>query len=162
MKDMKIVTYKEIEDKIGMSTEFWNKTRGMSDEERKTLLRQELEAEWNKDFLAALKGKTLEEQMEYFRIVETEYRSSTAYGEITKSNAYEFGYALKDYKGLIALIVEDGVIIGVCMSAFACYDPLGRPAFPYQNICTYYASDNEGSGYNDREDYAHLCLVMPE
>lgn len=61
-----------------------------------------------------------------------------------------------------ALIVEDGVIIGVCIDAFGCYNSLGKPAFPYHDVCTYYASDNNGSGCNEREDYAQLCLVMPE
>lgn len=162
MKEIKTVTYKEIEDGIGMPDAFWYRVRGKSLEEKMAAMRQELESSWNKDFLAALKGKSLEEQMEYYRIVEHKYYSRTAYGEITKSNMHEFGYALKDYKGLNALIVEDGVIIGVCMDAFACYDALGRPAFPYQSICTYYASDNNGSGSKDRGDYAHLCLVMPE
>ena len=162
MNEIKIVSYKDIEDRIGMPTEFWERTSGLNADERNAAMRKEKESKWNKNFLAAMKGKTLEEQMDYYRIVEHAHHSKTAYGQITKTNMHEFGYALKDYKGLNALIVEDDVIIGVCMDAFACFDTLGRPAFPYDNICTYYASDNNGSGSNDREDYAHLCIVMPE
>jgi len=162
MEGIKTVSYKEIEDRIGMPSAFWDSVRGLSLEEKMSAIRLEVESKFNKEFLASLKGKTLEEQMESFRIVEHTSYSKTAYGEITKTNMHHFGYALKDYKGLNALIVEDGVIIGVCIDAFACYDPLGKPAFPYQDICTYYASDNNGSGSNDREDYAHLCLVMPD
>ncbi|MBQ8893082.1 MAG: hypothetical protein IJ043_01590 [Clostridia bacterium] len=162
MEGIKIVRYKDIEDQVGMTRAFWESISGLSAEEKKEAIRLEVEAKMNKEFLASLKGKTLEEQMESYRIVEHTSYSKTAYGEITKSNMHDFGYALKDYKGLNALIVEDGVIIGVCIDAFACYNALGKPAFPYQNICTYYASDNNGSGSNDREDYVHLCLVMPE
>lgn len=162
MKEIKIVSYKDVEEEIGMPIQFWERTSDLSAEEKKAAKRRELEEGWNKDFLAALKGKSLEEQMEYYRIVKCKSYSKTAYGEITKSNMHKVGYALKDYKGLNALIVEDDVIIGVCIDGFACHHALGTVAFPYQNICTYYASDNNGAGYNDREDYAHLCLVMPE
>lgn len=162
MEGMKIVSFRDIEDRIGMTQAFWDSVRGLSLEEKMAAIRLELKAKMNNEFLESLKEKTLEEQMECFRIVEHTSFSKTAYGEITKSNMHEFGYALKDYKGLNALIVEDGVIIGVCIDAFACYDPLGRPAFPYQSICTYYASDNNGSGSSDREENVQLCLVMPD
>ncbi len=162
MTEIRTVTYKDIEDNIGMPAEFWESIRNLTAGERKDALYREVMSGLNKEFLGSLKGKTLEDQMDYYRIVETHYHSRTAYGEITKSNMHNFGCALKDYKGLNALIVEDGVIIGVCIDAFACYTSLGKPAFPYRNICTYYASDDNGSGSNDREDYAHLALVMPE
>ena len=162
MEGIKVVSYKDIEDQVGMPRAFWESIGELSAEEIKVAIRLEVEAKLNKEFLASLKGKTLEEQMDSYRIVERTSYSKTAYGEITKSNMHDFGYALKDYKGLNALIVEDGVIIGVCIDAFACYNTLGKPAFPYQNICTYYASDNNGSGDNDRADYVHLCLVMPD
>lgn len=162
MKQIKIVSYNDIENEIRMPIEFWDSICRLSDEEQKTAIRREVESYLNKDFLAALKGKSLEEQMEYYRIVESKYYSKTAYGEITKSNMSEYGYALKDYKGLKALIVEDDVIIGVCIDGFGCYNLIGKVAFPYRDVCTYYASDNDGAGSSDCADYAHLCLVMPD
>ena len=58
--------------------------------------------------------------------------------------------------------VEDGVLIGVRIKS--AWNPYGwgAVALPYREICTYYASDNNGSGSKDREDYAHLCCVTPE
>ena len=162
MEKLKVVSYKDVEDRVGMPQEFWDRIRGLPAAEHLEAVRQEIESKRNREFEAVLRGKPLEEQMEYFRMVNQSCYSSTAYGEITKSNMDRFGCALKDYKGLLGLIVEDGVIIGVCIDAFACYHPLGKPAFPYQEICTYYASDNNGSGSKDLEEYVWLCPVMPE
>lgn len=158
MKEYKIFTFEEMFEHLGMPSEFWRRTRDLSKEECMEEARRELT--WPEGFLEKLKGKPLEEQMKYYRIVSHEYYSRTAYGEITKENSYEFGYAIEEYPGLIGLIVDDGVLIGVCIKAFA--RSHGAPAYPYMDICTYYASDNNGSGSNDREDYAHLCCVVPE
>lgn len=160
MKDYKIFTFDEIVDSVGLREEEWERVRSVPYEQRNAAIRRELT--WPEGFLEKLKGKPLEEQMRYYRIVEEEYRSRTAYGEITKENQNSFGYALEEYPGLTSLIVEDGVLIGVQITtAFRKYD-WGSPAFPYRSLCTYYASDNNGSGSNDREDYAHLCCVTPD
>ena len=159
MKDLKILTFEEVFETLGMSRDFWSRTAAMTTKECMAEARKELH--WPEGFLEMLKGKPLEEQMEYYRVVEETYRSRTAYGEITSTHKHEYGYALKDYPGLNALIVEDGVLIGACIDRFAPRMWWGAPAYPYETICTYYASDNNGSGSNDREDYAHLCCVMP-
>ncbi|MBP3372576.1 MAG: hypothetical protein J6L88_08645 [Clostridia bacterium] len=161
MKDIKIVSYEDIKDNIRLTSEAWSRVYAVED--RDAALRAELY--WPEGFLDSLRGKSLEQQMACYRIVEEEHRSRTAYGKVTKENSHAFGYALEDYKDLNALIVDDGILIGVCIDAFAINyfsNPYGAPAFPYQDICTYYASDNNGSGSNDREDYAHLCCVMTE
>lgn len=160
MEELRIVTFEEVFESLGMPGDFWRSVSGLSKEEQIKAARKALT--WPEGFLEKLNGKPLEEQMEYYRVVTTSCYSRTAYGEITSSNQHEFGYALKDYPGLNALIVEDGVLIGVCINAFARSKWWGAPAYPYQDICTYYASDNEGSGYKEREDYAHLCCVKLE
>ena len=158
MKEYKIFTFEEMFDKLGMPEEFWLRVLKLPKAEQIEAARKEIT--WPEGFLEKLKGKSLEEQMKYYRIVEKEYHSRTAYGEITKQNYHEFGCALEEYPGLMGLIVEDGVLIGACIKAFA--RSYGTPAYPYIDICTYYASDNNGSGSKDREDYAHLCCVIPE
>lgn len=162
MKEYKIFTFAEVADCVGLSEEAHRRVR-----ERKHAGMTEAEAvraecSWPEGFLEQLKGKTIEEQMAYYRIVETTCQSSTAYGEITKENYHTFGCALDEYEGLNALIVEDGVLIGVRIKS--AWNPYGwgAVALPYREICTYYASDNNGSGSKDREDYAHLCCVTPE
>ncbi len=161
MKEYKIFTFEEVKDYIWLNEEGWRRVKNAPADQRVQVMRQEFT--WPEGFLEKLKNKPLEEQMGYYRIVETEHYSRTAYGEITKENCHQFGYALEDYPGLKALVVDDGVLLGACIKPFNSYGyPWGVPAFPYHDICTYYASDNNGSGSKDREDYAHLCCVVVE
>ena len=163
MKEFKILSFEEVKDYIWLTRDAWDRVRSASKEEYLDALRREFT--WPEGFLEKLRTMPLEEQMRCYRVVETRSHSRTAYGEITKENAHTYGYALENCSDVKALIVDDGVLIGVCMKTFGA-DPVNYPdgtaAFPYQNICTYYASDDNGSGSNDREDYAHLCCVMPE
>lgn len=56
------------------------------------------------------------------------------------------------------LVVKDGLLVGVLIRSYWRF--LGDcVCLPYGQVCTYYASDNEGSGTNDREDYAYLICV---
>lgn len=163
MKEYKILTFEEVKDYIWLSREAWDRVRSAPKEEYIQALRREFT--WPEGFLEQMKGKSLEEQMRCYRIVETAHHSRTAYGEITKENSHQFGYALENYNDLQALIVDDGILLGVCIKAWGASGfsyPWGIAAFPYHNICTYYASDDNGSGSKDREDYAHLCCVMPD
>jgi len=161
MKDYKIFTFAESVDDMWLSREAWDRVRAVPREERVEAMRREYT--WPEGFLEKLRGKTLEEQMACYRIVEEEHYSRTAYGEITNENMHRFGYALENYPGLKGLVVDDGILIGVRIKPYNAFSyPDGVPAFPYQDICTYYDSDNNGSGSKDRSDYAHLCCVMPE
>lgn len=55
-------------------------------------------------------------------------------------------------------MVKDGLLVGVLIRSYWRF--LGDcVCLPYGQVCTYYASDNEGSGTNDREDYAYLICV---
>ena len=162
MKEYKIFTFEEIADSVGLTEEAHRRVRERVKAGATWPEAIRAECTWPEGFLEQLKGKSLEEQMAFYRIVETRCHSRTAYGEVTKENKHEFGYALEAYSGLTALVMDDGVLIGVRIkSAWDRYG-YGAVALPYQDICTYYASDNNGSGYNDREDYAHLCCVVPE
>ena len=161
MKEYKTYTFEQIADCVGLSEEAHSRVRARLKEGVPLAEAVRAELTWPEGFLEYLKGKTLEEQMACYRIVETSCHSSTAYGEVTKENMHKYGYALQNYPGLCSLVVDDGVLIGVRIES--AWNKLeGTVAFPYQDICTYYASDNNGSGYKDREDYAHLCCVMPE
>lgn len=155
--EYKTYAFEQIIDDVRLSQEAWDRVKSAPKEEYIEAVRRELT--WPEGFLEKLRGKSLEEQMKYYCIVEEEYHSRTAYGEITKENMRSFGYALENYSGVKGLIIDDGVIIGVKMKYAFDWQGTGVPAFPYQTICTYSASDNNGSGYVDRDDYAHLCCV---
>ena len=57
-----------------------------------------------------------------------------------------------------ALIVKDGIIVGVMMKNHLGYE---RPCLAERCICTHSASDNNGAGYKTRSDYTYL-LCVPE
>lgn len=114
------------------------------------------EVELPEGFEEELRGKSLGEQMERFRIASSISLTKTYYGEEGSSRVLEESRALDDDGGFVGLIVKDGVIVGVLIKSWR-----GReePCLPNRCVCTYWASDNEGSGTNDREDYAYLICV---
>ena len=109
-------------------------------------------------FAAQLVGKTLEEQMDCYRITESAILARTAYGEITKQT--EGGarlYRLEEFERFRGLVVRDGTVVGVILQPWGPVEEV--PCMPYERVCTYYASDDEGSGTKDRTDYAYLICV---
>lgn len=110
-----------------------------------------------KGFEDKLREKDLAGQMDFYRITENSVLAGTAYGEAEKSGYFEYSTRLQDYSSLLRLIVKDGMIVGVRIKAW----PNEKvPLLPYGRVCTYYASDNEGSGTKDRTDYAWLICVQ--
>lgn len=101
-----------------------------------------------------LDGKTVEEQMNYYYVTESRKLYETAYGEITKEKLSEKAIALADYKGVKKLLLKEHVLVGAIVDG---YFKDGNLLLD-NSVCTYYASDNEGSGTKDREDYAYLVF----
>ena len=110
-------------------------------------------------FEEQLAGKTPEEQMAHYRITESRTLASIAYGEVERERVYKASYALDDFDRFRGLVVKDGIVVGVLIKAWSSEKNESVPCLPYGRVCTYYASDNEGSGYNDRIDYAYLICV---
>lgn len=109
-------------------------------------------------FEEKLRGKTLEEQMECYRITNSVALSRTSYGELDDQQIRERTHSLTEDRDCTGLVVKDGLLVGVLIRS--CWKFLGDAVcLPYGRVCTYYASDNEGSGTNDREDYACLICV---
>jgi len=110
-------------------------------------------------FRERLMGKTIEEQMKCFAVVENTEVSRSSYGEVDGSRVYSRAKRLTDLYKFRGLIVEDGIIEGIIVQgAWGSDIPIG----PYSTACTYYASDNNGSGSKDREDTATLICLPPE
>ncbi len=109
-------------------------------------------------FAEKLAGKTPEEQMEYYRITENCTYARTAYGEPLSERAFDSLCRLDEFKLCTALIVKEGLVVGVMIRDWY-YADCEHSCLPYESVCTYSASDNEGSGTKEREDYAWLiCL----
>lgn len=111
--------------------------------------------DWPDGFEARLEGKTLEQQMECYVITESISMSKRAYREITSEEIKMKCTRLADCKEIQKLIVRGKQLVGV---VFKGYWHTAR-LMPYQSVCTYYDSENNGAGYKEREDYAYLiCL----
>ena len=95
----------------------------------------------------ALRALPFEEQMKYFAI------------EVTSSKYSSRLETLKASSDTEALIVKDGIVVGVMIS-----NEYGRqvPCFIGERICTWDSSDNNGAGYKCRTDYAKLLFVNPK
>ncbi len=104
-------------------------------------------------FEELLQGLTVEEQMEYYRTTCFSVYSATDW----QARKYQ-GSAIKIEKDrdVTGLIVKDGILVGIMI-----LDDTGRevPCLAEENVCTYYASDNNGAGYKERIDYTYLICV---
>ncbi len=113
--------------------------------------------EFPEGFKEKLRGKSLEEQSEMYRITESTKLSRTSYGEIDSEKIAKNCFKLKDYKKFRGYIVKDGLLVGVLMEEY--FFKNEAVCLPYHSVCVYYASDNEGSGTSDRDDSAYLICV---
>ena len=114
--------------------------------------------EYPEGFKERLMGRSIEDQMKMFALVENTQVSRSSYGEVDSSRAYRWARRLAKCSEFRGLIVEDGIIEGVLIETMWRETPMG----PYDTICTYYASDDDGSGSNDREDTLTLICLPPE
>ena len=102
-----------------------------------------------------LSNQSIEKQMSYFRITEFKKFYKSAYGEITSEQLRKKTIKLCDYPDIIQLILKEKILVGAIIKGYYGNKPLmiGSP------VCTYYASDNDGSGNDEREDYAYLMFI---
>lgn len=101
-----------------------------------------------------LTAKTVQEQMEHYYVTQSVNLYKTAYGEITDEKLREKAVRLCDYDGVVKLLLNEKILVGAKIKGHWGEDVL----LPEKRVCTYYACDNEGSGTNEREDYAYLIF----
>ena len=92
--------------------------------------------------------------MEYYYVTKSRNMYDTAYGEITKERLSEKAVPLADYDGVKKLLLKDRILVGAIVKGFFREGKLLLD----KCVCTYYASDNEGSGTKEREDYVYLIF----
>ena len=114
--------------------------------------------EYPEGFRERLEGKSVEEQMKLFALVENTEVSRSSYGEVDSTRAYRWARRLEKTGEFRGLVVEDGIIEGVLIKTMWRVTPMG----PYDTVTTYYASDDDGAGRNDREDTLTLICLPPE
>lgn len=104
-------------------------------------------------FEQLLKALTPERQTALYRTTRRYSYSVTGWSERTSEDGYR---RLEEDSAVSALIVKDGIIVGVMMRNHLGYE---RPCLAERCICTYSASDNNGAGYKERADYTYLLCV---
>ncbi len=111
-------------------------------------------------FRERLIGKPVEEQMNLFAVLENAVIQKSSYGEVDGERAYQHARrvdAISEFRGLI--VGEDGLIEGIVVRAWPNrLVPMG----PYDEVCTYYACDEDGAGRSDREDTVTLICLPPD
>ncbi len=108
-------------------------------------------------FAEKLVGKSIEEQMEFFRITESVSLAKSSYGNVNSERINDYSFKLDEYSDCKGLVVKAGVIVGVMM--YSWFDSKPVCCFPYKGVCTYYACDEDGAGCDEREDYAFLICI---
>ena len=111
--------------------------------------------EWGEGYPEILKGKTLEEQMDYFRVSVHGVYSWKSYGQVDFEQLRKYSHAIEDDQYVEGLIVREGLLVGVLIK--------GEQILPNYGVETYYACDNNGAGYKEYEEWAFFyCCPKAE
>lgn len=103
-----------------------------------------------------LSGLPLEEQIGHFRITESACLARDFYGEGESERVFERSYSLQNYEHVKGLVIRGDILVGIVMQGY--FSGL-KVLLPSEGTCVYYASDNNGGGYKEREDYAYLICM---
>jgi hypothetical protein len=107
-------------------------------------------------FEQKLSGKTIEEQMAFYRIEEVCLLSSYSYGELDSRSQRKLTHELDKCHDVEELIIKNGLLVGVTIRDYANNTQI---CLPGQYVTTYIAIDDDGVGSESREDTCSLvCL----
>jgi len=109
--------------------------------------------EWLKKKLA---GLPVDEQLRYFRTTEWISVSKTGWGTGTSEGKC---VNICDDSSVTAVIIDRDTVVGIMIKS---YYGETKPCFIGKGVCTYSASDNNGAGYTEREDYTYLAAISEE
>ncbi len=110
-------------------------------------------------FTLKLIGKSLDEQMEYFRLAEKMILTEYSYGEIESQKVQNNLSKLNEHKDCKALIVKEGIIVGVMIQTWFS-SKKEVPCLPNKKVCTYSASETDGASESERDDFIELICVQ--
>ena len=110
--------------------------------------------EWGEGYPEILQGKSLEEQMDYFRVSYNGTYSWSSYGQVDFEQLRKYSHAIEEDEYVTALVVYDGLLVGVVMKE--------TQVLPNQGILTYYGCDNNGAGYKEYEEWGYFYCCPKE
>ena len=103
-------------------------------------------------FFEKLKGLSIEEQKQFFRLSRSDRWIHTGWSERETTCLME----LDQHWRVKGIIIKDGYIAGVLVN-----DSWGklRPLLPEKGFMVSYESENNGAGYKESIEYAYLLCV---
>ena len=127
-------------------------------EEANDILRFDLfpDVDFPESFREKLMGKTLDEQMGFFRITLSDELAKTPYAEITAEVITDAACRPEEHSGFEGLIVHDGLIVGVLIRGWG--DTL-QACPPYGGVYTSIGYNEDGTRARDKDECAYLICV---
>ena len=122
------------------------------------IIREYFTVEYPEGFRQRLEGKSIEEQMKLFALLENVSFSSSSYGSVDSERLYSRAKPVTDLHEFRGVIVNEGLMEGILIHTFGS----DRPLMLFRTATTYYASDDNGSGSKEREDTATLICLPPD
>ncbi len=107
------------------------------------------------EIIERLKGKSLDEQIEYFGVIEETNISKFSYGDLDSSKAFELAKTLWESYDVNGIIVDNGVIVALLTDL---WDKSEGPLFYGKTNCTYSVIDEDGTGRDERDDYVRFIV----
>lgn len=107
----------------------------------------------DKESLNKLKAKSLMEQIDCYKVNATSRHTSYSYGEVDSEREVTREKTFWNTDDIKDIIVDNGVIVGVVAQKHlhGLYH-----LFPGETINTYSASEDDGTGSFDRDDYISI------
>lgn len=118
---------------------------------------------WQEGFEQELAGRSVEEQMRCYALTEHSLLTDVPYSELEEKIREHVYYRIGThavYDSWTA-IVKDGLVVGVAYNDYGEYGRIigKKPLMPYRGYVYDSTSDNNGSGYKERDWYKYLvCL----
>ena len=114
------------------------------------------EVRFPEGFLDKLKEKTLEEQMQFYRIRVDSSVSDSSYGELDSERSWKTVYELENCRDLRELVEKDGLLAGVVLLSWRGKEEVCLPGHSVRVSSTV---EDDGTGSSSRNDDAYLICV---
>ena len=100
-----------------------------------------------------LKGLSIEEQLNYFRMSKSSIYTNTFWSSRTQTGN---AHSVLDDENFRGVIVDKDIVVGVLIKDWCNYE---SSCLIDNCVCTYSSSDNNGAGYKERDDYTYFFAV---
>lgn len=109
-----------------------------------------------------LSGKSLEEQLDYFSVGDSDYIEKYSYGEsdgsLSRRKIAPLREKMNDFWPIVKeVIVCEGIIVGAVF--YMNGGSIGRPTLLNKSACTYFSVDDDGTGSEEASSYSTMIYT---